>query len=180
MFPEFLYRLTPRDEQVTQVEIIAQVLTQNVANATLTTNSYTVPLGKVLIIKSGIIQCTPGAALIPLYAQMAMYHRGDTSQKYVLSAVDFQNISPAAGQTSYGSSQHAMNDVYVAEGSTIFGYGVFSGGGGGQRSSNSNDWYSYTARQHCNLTSKNGLCRSNNGASQSASTNGFGGCLSVY
>ena len=69
-FPDWIYRFTPRDEQVTPLEIVTVTQTAGaVANATRTTASYTVPTGRILILKHLALEAIPGAAQFMLRAE---------------------------------------------------------------------------------------------------------------
>lgn len=61
-FPDFLFKLTPRDEQVTPLEIVhRRGLLQNDAGGNMP-SFYRVDQSKILIIKSVIFQVNTGAA----------------------------------------------------------------------------------------------------------------------
>jgi hypothetical protein len=53
-FPDFLFRLTPRDEQGTPLEIVTQKLigTSGAVTAVNKTNAYVVPKGKILLLNT--------------------------------------------------------------------------------------------------------------------------------
>jgi len=71
-FPDFLYRLTPRDEQVTQIEALNIRLTGSTATTITSTSVYTVPLGKNLLINSvGIL--ADSASSYPWYVYLEAY-----------------------------------------------------------------------------------------------------------
>jgi len=59
MFPEFLYKLTPRDEQVTPLEVVTFRSSLDANSATVNSALYTVPLGKVLLLRTATVECDP-------------------------------------------------------------------------------------------------------------------------
>lgn len=63
LFPDFLFRLTPRDEQVTPIETIDTQMGDNgMVLKQGFTNPYTVPLGRVLILQSVSLIANPAGA----------------------------------------------------------------------------------------------------------------------
>jgi len=63
VFPDFLFRLSPRDEQVTPLEIVNIYFYGAPASSTqVSSNTYTVPKGKVLLVNSVGAYMYAGAA----------------------------------------------------------------------------------------------------------------------
>lgn len=61
VFPEWLYRLTVRDQQVTPLEIFSTILSGTSTASGLVywdTSSYRVPKGKILLLQNMSIKCT--------------------------------------------------------------------------------------------------------------------------
>lgn len=61
-FPEFLLRLSQRDEQVTWLDPLLIERVEAVANVTVATLPATIPTDRALIIQTVVGQATPGAA----------------------------------------------------------------------------------------------------------------------
>jgi hypothetical protein len=63
VFPDWLYKLTARDQQVTPLEIYSQILT-GVSNAAgfWDTAAYTVPAGKILLLQQTSVRTTISTA----------------------------------------------------------------------------------------------------------------------
>lgn len=78
IFPEFLYRLTPRDEQVTPLDMINfdfGVFSDTSASL-MTTASYTVPDGKIFALTSATVFLEGGAAQFPKVWSIIMTYGG--------------------------------------------------------------------------------------------------------
>jgi len=124
-FPEYLYRLTPRDEQVTPLEFVTQRLTNTVSNTTTVSSSaYTVPLGKLFLLQSSVMRFSCDAiASIGLYALTAFIDPTTTAPGV---SYDNANLDGATnGHTNDGTTIRwrfggAYPDILVPEGWQIY------------------------------------------------------------
>ena len=124
VFPDFLYRLTPRDQQIIPIELVQQKLTINDTAVDVQTPAYVVPLGRMLILTAVTLQCTPGATAVPNWLQFAMFNRGDTvTNKFVIIGRDFEARVPNTGQITYGGE---FTNPMIPEGSSLVGIGNFT------------------------------------------------------
>lgn len=121
-FPDFLYRLTPRDEQVTPLEILNLRLTASTAATDVATNIYTVPLGKVLVCSAYGLRGEGGAAQYSESLWIEIYT--DPTMPTLLGGS--LNAYPSAAQRSY--SHGVASQIIVPEGWQLRGRGTFSAG----------------------------------------------------
>jgi len=86
IFPDYLFKLTPRDEQTTPLEsVVFQANKVAINSTTLSTDGYTVPNGKIFIPNSFGMEVEPGAA-----------QNGITTRVYI------EDLSSAATFMIYG------------------------------------------------------------------------------
>jgi len=120
MFPDFLYRLTPRDEQVTPLDIVT--FRSGVSSNATTVNSgaYTVPLGRVLKVNSmSLEQDCNQAATDVVEGRVDMYL--DSSVPIVLMCSQSSSTEP-----NYHLNQAFQNDLFIPEGWSMRGIGGFT------------------------------------------------------
>lgn len=65
-FPDWIYKFTPRDEQVTPLELYDSGTDVVVFGASYQTTLGTVPKGRILLLDNINVQLTSGAAVVPL------------------------------------------------------------------------------------------------------------------
>lgn len=103
LIPEWLFRLTPRDEQVTPIEIVNHTTSTGSAATTVTSfdDLYTVPKGKVLLVTSIGLGLQGGAGQTPLGAYVQAFPAGSSTE-----AVTFygRNITPTASVQGFDAT----------------------------------------------------------------------------
>jgi len=122
-FPDYLYKLTPRDAQVTPLEIVQT--SGGVSQATVTVGSgniYTVPKGKVLAISSlcGVGAAGAGQTFLSWWAQYLV--NGSLNNSVIIAG---GTLTSGAGQLNTINPMNNM--IYIPEGGVINGTGYFSG-----------------------------------------------------
>ena len=120
-FPDFLFKLTERDRQVTPLEFVQFDLSSGVAAAaSLTTGSYTVPKGKMLFVQNINFFMRPGA--------------GQTADSaYVGAAVGGSSTIPFWGKSfrlaaAVDVFEGTMSQLLLPESAILTGVGNFNAG----------------------------------------------------
>lgn len=120
-FPDFLYSLTPRDEQVTGIEIVNhQFGTMSTAanvSSTPSSGNYTVPKGKVLIINSLTFFARAFATGQTIWAALRAIPIAGGSQVYYLAAGSPGN-SLTTGLDNYFPATNAAH-IIIPENYTL-------------------------------------------------------------
>jgi len=123
-FPEYLYRLTARDEQVTPLEIVNVFGTSGaLATPTPPIAAFgTVPKGKIFLITSVNATLIPGGAQLPLSWQLQVFRPGVSNVG--LCSGSFSGTTTAA-LPLYGSKG---GPFYIPEDYQFVGQSVFNAG----------------------------------------------------
>lgn len=121
MFPEFLFKLTARDEQVTPLEAITYAgQTANANASVVATADYTVPMGRVLALTSCGVYMGSAAGVTP---QTGIVYAVDPSgNQAIVHAETYTAAAGAIAATGGGV-------VYLPENFILRGQGTWSGAG---------------------------------------------------
>lgn len=119
-FPEGLYTLTPRDQQVTWLEPVLSRQEASLAAVTIGLN-YTVPVGKALILQNVFLHGDGGAAQTTDELEIALQLPGSGVGSYTYLEANFTIGTDKAVLTWEGS-------VIVPERWQVAGAGVWSAG----------------------------------------------------
>lgn len=123
-FPEYLYKLTARDEQVTPLEIFSVFDTDSVALAQITLLSpYVVPEGKILILNNVDYEVDAGGAQFPLNAGLTYFPPRQSGSAGNLASVNFDAM------LSTPCKESIQCDIALPGGSSLLGVANFSAGG---------------------------------------------------
>jgi len=124
IFPEWLYELTPRDEQVTPLEITNVFASSGpLASSNVPISAFgTVPKGKIFIVTSINASLTPGAAQFPLSWTCQLFKPGISN--IGLCGGSFSGTTTAAFPL-YDSKQ---GPFYIVEDFQFVGQSLFNAG----------------------------------------------------
>lgn len=125
-FPDWLYRFTPRDEQVTPLEVVIHTLSGTDTTNAISTNGYEVPVDKILIINSVTYDSYVGTA-------------GDYLESVSLAVTPTKSVSNAPigfiagvtanlnkGVTTYENAYHNVGNTFlIPSDHTLYGWAFF-------------------------------------------------------
>jgi len=123
-FPDFLYRLTPRDEQVTQLELYFDRYAFSDTAALVGDVLFTTPNNRILVLTRTSIAMTAGAAQNPLYSILD-YTAADGSGPNIELSV---RTWTATTGTNVCLHETQGGPVYVPPSSRLTLTGAFSAG----------------------------------------------------
>lgn len=125
-FPDFLYRLTPRDEQVTPLEIVSNRLYgAAIASVIASSGVYVVPTGKILVLSSFWVQTIAGAAQTALHSSVIIQPNNSLGNAAEIWGAGISGASAAASTTTQGNSP---SEIYLPQGCAIYASAAFSAG----------------------------------------------------
>lgn len=118
--PDFLYKLTERDQQVTPIEIVLNTANNSAAGTQLQIQIYTVPKGKILLLE------TVGVFAIPGTSQY-LVNWGLVVSNGAQSCIVAGSQNPVTTSLSYKGGQ-VFGPMSVGEGSILTVNGIFNAG----------------------------------------------------
>lgn len=125
LFPDWLFKLTPRDEQVTPLDLVTFWTDYNTGAGATTSLPYTVPDGKVLVLSSAAVRAWPDVAENITY--MSISYQDSVGNDIIIMAKD------GPGNTGVSLPQVcAPNSVagqIIPSGAQIVGYALSNGVG---------------------------------------------------
>lgn len=124
IFPDWLYKLTPRDEQVTPLEFVTHYFFNTTAAAQVTaTDTYTVPAGKILAPTNIGMALYPGAAQKPM--ESYIYSKYDAAGSDLLYHWAKKYDPNAAARFNLASNDLPL---LIPSGTVLFAVAEFSAG----------------------------------------------------
>lgn len=112
---DYLYELTPRDQQVTPFELVSININGSTAGASLVTSTYTVPQGRILVVSSCLVSIQCGVGSKP---RNALVESTDTQS--VAVGLFAKNYQVLANNTHIDAN--SFNEVWCGPGDVIDGY----------------------------------------------------------
>jgi len=128
-FPEFLYKLTARDMQVTPLEIVTVTANNSGLSTNIQTQLYTVPKGKILLLDTVSFFEVPGSGQKFLCGRVSITGQNGST------IIAGRNANNATAGISYEDSVE-FNSLAIGEGNIITVTNIFDSGVASNSSTN--------------------------------------------
>lgn len=118
-FPDYLYRLTPRDEQVTPLEIVIESANNTLNNVQVDATLYTVPQGKMFNLKSVALASESPVANTPQELKLNVTYGGST-----IRLIQSPMVVRVGTTLDFGAYSQ-FTDVWLPSGAVIYARAEF-------------------------------------------------------